>query len=60
MSRSTAVRIVRQHGWETWQNTTYTQNGGTIWGEVAGTSFDAMLGIKKHYSSREVYDWLGY
>jgi hypothetical protein len=56
LSRAEALKVIQGHGW-TGHAQTATLNGELV---NAGTSFDEMLGIKENYSTRAVFEWLGY
>jgi len=57
ISRYRALQILWQHGWESWDDTSYDPATQTM---VPGTSFDAEIGFKSSYTLREVKRWLGY
>ena len=58
MSRSEALALLKEHGFAPTDLTEYSP--GPAYTPSPGSSFDDMVGVKNTYTSREVYDWLGY
>jgi hypothetical protein len=58
MSRSEVVSCLREHGFAPTDLTEY--GPAPTYTPSPGSSFDDMVGIRNTYTSREVYDWLGY
>ena len=58
MSRSEALALLKEHGFAPTDLTEY--GPGPAYTPSTGSSFDDMMGIRNTYTSREVYDWLGY
>ena len=56
ITKAKALRIIANHGWEQTQQTA-TYNGEWV---ESGTSFYEMLGNRKQYSTKKIYQWLGY
>jgi hypothetical protein len=63
LDREQAIRIIAQHGWEPDQCglcDCYAAVREYVTGFLCPSSFDAVLGVKNHYSIEDVRDWLGY
>ena len=59
LDREQAIRIIAQHGWQSDQCVICVTPCECRSVECPA-SFDAVLGIKNHYSIEDVRDWLGY
>jgi hypothetical protein len=55
VNRQTVIRALRDHGHQPDSPTVWHGDLGLAW-----TSFDAEIGIRDHYTVREVREWLGY
>lgn len=60
MTRIKALKIIKDHGFKSNQNTAWQKRETGELMEVPRSSFDDELGIKPEYSRSEVYNWLGY
>jgi hypothetical protein len=58
VSRSEALALLKEHGFAPTDLTEY--GPAPTYTPSPGSSFDGMMGIRKTYTSKEVYDWLGY
>jgi hypothetical protein len=57
ISKGKVIKLLRQHGWELWDNTEYD----TVTQQFANyTSFIDMVGDHEYYKLADVLNWLGY
>ncbi len=57
ISRRQAVGIIKMHGWDPDHPTSWNPETREWY---PPSSFDAEVGIKTHYTVREIFNWLGY
>ena len=69
-TRTRALHLIGKHGWGAKSQTAVDTTQEMVFDEEmadwrypwvqGGTSFDEMMGVKEHYSYRDIMNWLGY